>query len=119
MLEQNNRLNEDSSSWGGLDRTKLDDLWNLLPTTSEINNQKREKLPSAAIMASARACIMAWWEVAYSDELLQKQFITEAESALPLVGESAKVSGEVVYEAMLLQRARLRNDQQLAEWSRD
>ena len=95
------------------------DLWNLLPTTSEINNQKREKLPSAAIMASARACIMAWWEVAYSDELLQKQFITEAESALPLVGESAKVSGEVVYEAMLLQRARLRNDQQLAEWSRD
>jgi len=99
------------------------DLWNLMPTSRKANNQKREKLPSAGLMHKARERILSWWEAAYGEVDLNRQFLIEAESALPLVGEQSEISGggkiNSVYEAMLLQRSRLRHDQQLVEWGRD
>lgn len=91
------------------------DLWNLLPTSSQANNQKREKLPSAALMHDARERILLWWEYAYFEEKLLAQFKLEAESALPLIGEG-NASFDSVFDAMLHQRSRLRSDQQLVEW---
>ena len=91
------------------------DLWNLLPTSRQANNEKREKLPSAALMHKSRERILEWWELAYNEAYLQEQFKMEAESALPLVygGNNSFVD---VFDAMLYQRARLRVDQQLVEW---
>jgi hypothetical protein len=91
------------------------DLWNLLPASQQANNQKRDKLPSAALMHESKKRILDWWEHAYSEEGLRNQFQMEAESALPLVGEGS-TSFANVFEAMLYQRARLRADQQLTEW---
>ncbi|MFT4862966.1 MAG: hypothetical protein ACI95C_002190 [Pseudohongiellaceae bacterium] len=89
------------------------DLWNLLPASQLANNQKLEKLPSAALMHELKKRILDWWEQAYSEEGLRNQFQMEAESALPLAGGASFAN---VFEAMLYQRARLRADQQLTEW---
>ena len=91
------------------------DLWNLLPTSASVNNQKREKLPSAALMHEARERIVEWWELAFGEERLRLQFMTEAQCALPLVGDT-KQSLDGVFDGMLYQRARLRMDQGLVEW---
>ncbi len=92
------------------------DLWNLMPTTTAANNAKGDKLPSAALMQSSKSHILSWWERAYlDDEKMQHQFFIEAESALPLVNaETRDVDG--VFIAMQHQRAKLRANQQLAEW---
>lgn len=92
------------------------DLWNLMPANKAVNNQKREKLPSAPTMHRARERILDWWELAYGDESIRQQFQDEAESALPLVGEGASTTSDI-FEAMLYQRLRLRVDQQLLEWT--
>lgn len=91
------------------------DLWNLLPASKEANSQKREKLPSATLMHVAQERIKTWWELAYGEGVLQRQFFNEAESSLPLIGEGGKSLDEV-YDSMLYQRARLHSDQQLVEW---
>ena len=91
------------------------DLWNLLPTSRSANNEKRERLPSAALMHEARERIKSWWELAFAEESLQRQFMTEAQCALPLVGEGSQ-SLDRVYDGMLYQRARLKMDQGLVEW---
>lgn len=92
------------------------DLWNLLPASRKANNQKREKLPSAGLMHAARKRIIDWWIAAYRGEDLQLQFLIEAESSLPLLENGDGSSEEAIYEAILLHRTRLRNDQQLVEW---
>ena len=91
------------------------DLWNLMPTSNKVNNQKREKLPSASIMHVSRERIKNWWEIAYSEVGVQQQFLMEAEAALPLISEGNK-SLDQVFDAILLQRTRLRINQQLVEW---
>ena len=91
------------------------DLWNLMPTSNKVNNQKSEKLPSAVTMYSSRERIQAWWEIAYSEEHIRRQFLMEAEAALPLIGEGNK-SLDQIFDAILLQRTRLKIDQQLEEW---
>lgn len=92
------------------------DLWNLMPANKTVNNQKREKLPSALTMHEARERILDWWELAYGSDSMRQQFQDEAESALPLVSESTSSLSDI-FEAMLYQRLRLRVDQQLLEWS--
>lgn len=91
------------------------DLWNLMPTSNKVNSQKSEKLPSAVTMHSSRVRIQAWWEIAYSDEHIRRQFLMEAEAALPLISER-KPSLDLIFDAVLHQRTRLRTDQQLIEW---
>ena len=92
------------------------DLWNLMPTTTSANSAKGDKLPSAALMQNSKSHILNWWERAYlDDEKMQQQFFIEAESALPLVNaETRDMDG--VFLAMQHQRAKLRANQQLAEW---
>jgi len=42
---------------------KNNDLWNLLPSDSTINNHKRNKIPSVELIASKRQMILYYWEM--------------------------------------------------------
>ena len=92
------------------------DLWNLMPATEQANNQKRDRLPSAPLMHESENRIKTWWQRAYLDSEFGERFMLEAETALPLVqGDKQDVEG--IFEAMLHQRARLKANQQIAEWN--
>jgi hypothetical protein len=67
------------------------DLWNLLPVNRQVNEEKKDKLPSAIIMHESRARIIEWWETGYSNGKYSGQFFLEAEASLPL-GESTNQS---------------------------
>ncbi len=90
------------------------DLWNLLPTTSDINNRKRDKLPTASLMMNSKGRILNWWKEAFTEDKLKPQFMSEASSSLPLVNETS--SFDDVFRAVMIQRVRLRQDQRLVEW---
>ncbi|WP_303289235.1 hypothetical protein [Marinobacter sp. SS5-14b] len=55
-----------------------------------------------------------WWQRAIINTEREAQFFSEAEAALPLLGESRTVDS--VFESMLQQRLRLKTNLQLAEW---
>ncbi|TFH75029.1 methyltransferase domain-containing protein [Gammaproteobacteria bacterium LSUCC0112] len=93
------------------------DLWNLMPATEKANSIKGNKLPSAGLLVHSQKLITDWWQQAYvDDDSLNPTFFIEAQSALPLLDENT-VSLETVFDAMQHQRARLKANQQLAEWS--
>ena len=92
------------------------DLWNLLPTKVAINRSKLDKLPSSSAMSEARDNIIKWWRSAWERSPRRGQFFMEAEYSLPGLS-SNRPSLEEVYQATVHQRARLKQDQQLAEWS--
>ena len=107
------------------------DLWNLLPTRSDINLKKSDKLVSSVTLHQARERLLFWWSRAFfdadqsgevTDELSEaaptnvaRRFMTEASLSLPNVDIDRSNLSDV-YEGMLHQRARLKADQQLAEW---
>jgi hypothetical protein len=92
------------------------DLWNLLPASAAVNSSKGDKLPSALAMADAHGRIIEWWQHAYVDSPLKQKFLLEAGSSLPQLADG-EPGLEDIYNAMLHQRARLKSDQQLVEWS--
>lgn len=59
--------------------------------------------------------MLQWWEMAYTESELAERFFMEAESALPLLDDGSRDLGEI-FEALQHQRARLKFNQQLAEW---
>lgn len=89
------------------------DLWNLLPATQQANSAKSDKLPSAARLEHARTLITDWWQLAWQSDT--SEFFTQAALALPQLGYSCK-SYDDVFEAMRVQRDRLKDFQQLSEW---
>lgn len=54
---------------------KNNDLWNLLPSSSSINNQKRDKIPSPDFIEQRKDIILKYWELIYenSEERFQKE----------------------------------------------
>jgi SAM-dependent methyltransferase len=92
------------------------DLWNLLPASAAMNSSKGDKLPSADTMVAAHGRIIDWWQHAYMESPLKDKFLLEAGTSLPQLHEG-EPELEEIYCAMLHQRARLKADQQLAEWS--
>ena len=95
------------------------DLWNLLPAHRTINQHaKRDRLPAEMLLQEARAPILEWWEAAYMDgEVLPRRFAEEARASLPGLSAAAlPASRDAVFEAIRLQRLRLRHDQQVPEW---
>jgi CRISPR/Cas system Type II protein with McrA/HNH and RuvC-like nuclease domain len=91
------------------------DLWNLFPTRVEVNQKKSDRLPSASLLASSQERIVEWWQSAYSQGLEKQRFFQEAQSALPLLHHK-QADLSAVFDALQLQRLRLRQHQQLAEW---
>ncbi|MEP0494297.1 MAG: HNH endonuclease domain-containing protein, partial [Paraglaciecola sp.] len=127
------------------------DLWNLLPTDSKINNQKSDKLPSEQKLKEAKERIQSWWQQAWLQTTNQKlavreqsasyrigrsdtrskvaepslegwqqgnqikRFFAEANIALPGLSSNNE-SIDDLFEALILQRGRLKEMQQLKEW---
>lgn len=158
------------------------DLWNLLPTDSQINNQKSDRLPTEQKLKQSKERIQQWWQVAWlnnetnaavlnqnltasaqvnqananapnskneireasagyaismnnpmsspetasveetlaalnSGACMQqtKRFFAEANIALPGLN-SANTSIDDLFEALMMQRGRLKEMQQLREW---
>jgi hypothetical protein len=115
------------------------DLWNLLPTDIKINSQKSDRLPTQQKLKAAKERIQHWWQEAWLEQsslpnqvpsTLQKvedappaplimsqrqRFFAEANIALPgLSSDNASVDD--LFEALVMQRGRLKEMQQLREW---
>lgn len=91
------------------------DLWNLLPSSRPVNQtSKRERLPSAAAMASAKPLVLDWWQRSWhADDAMSQRFDREAQAVLPV---STMPSLEEVFTGLEWRRLRLRQDQQISEW---
>lgn len=89
------------------------DLWNLLPTKTQVNTRKSDKLPSSARLQQNRQIITDWWQQGWSDSA--DEFFVQANLALPNLPASNRSFSDV-FEAMTIQRDRLRDFQQLEEW---
>lgn len=61
------------------------DLWNLLPTDSKVNNQKSDRLPTEHKLKTAKERIQHWWQEAWLGKInnSQQRFFAEANIALP------------------------------------
>ncbi|MDR9500021.1 MAG: class I SAM-dependent methyltransferase [Hydrogenovibrio sp.] len=91
------------------------DLWNLLPTTRQINNQKRDRIPSHQHFQNSKETILQWWSDAWTVEPMQAdRFFAEARFSLPGLGQTDSL--EDVFEAAKLQSVRLIEQQQLQVW---
>lgn len=92
------------------------DLWNLLPSGRVINQtSKRERLPSAAAMASAKPLVLDWWQRSWcADAAMSQRFEREVQAALP-VGTAPSL--DEVFTGLEWRRLRLRQDQQVSEWA--
>ena len=89
------------------------DLWNLLPAQSKINAEKSDKLPTSLRMMNSRHAITGWWEQAWQDQA--DEFFIQANLSLPNLS-AANRSFSDVFEAMVMQRDRIKDFQQLKEW---
>ena len=95
------------------------DLWNLMPAHRTVNQkEKRASLPADRLLRSAQDRVINWWEVAYVDTspIVSEQFWLEAKSSLPSVN-AADGTLDDIFDAICLQRMRLKHDQQVPEWS--
>jgi SAM-dependent methyltransferase len=103
------------------------DLWNLLPTDSKINNQKSDRLPTEHKLKNSKKRIQHWWQEAWLEpdntkepsayQINNKQrFFAEANIALPGL-RSDNSSVDDLFEALVIQRGRLKEMQQLNEWN--
>ena len=59
---------------------KNNDLWNLLPSDSKINNQKRDKIPTPEIIERQKNLIIDYWGIIYEHQ--SKRFQKEIQVAL-------------------------------------
>jgi len=115
------------------------DLWNLLPTDSTVNNQKSDRLPTEQKFKQAKERMQHWWQTAWLENdtlannnlessagfrvepsaLLTKsqsqRFFSEANIALPGLS-SDNTSVDDLFEALVMQRGRLKEMQQLKQW---
>jgi hypothetical protein len=111
------------------------DLWNLLPTDSQVNNQKSDRLPTEQKLKVAKERIQHWWQTAWLDDSIplsehlalepsasfrnkqsqSQRFFAEANIALPgLNSDNSSVAD--LFDALVMQRGRLKEMQQLREW---
>lgn len=94
------------------------DLWNLLPSDVEENGKKSDRLPTEMKMFNAKQRITSWWTDAWLDSpesASTQRFFAQANIALPGL-ETNNSSVDDLFEALLLQRDRLKEMQQLREW---
>jgi hypothetical protein len=59
---------------------KNNDLWNLLPSQSLINNKKRDKIPSGALIKKQKDLIIHYWEIIQKSE--EQRFLEEIQVTL-------------------------------------
>ncbi|WP_448698126.1 HNH endonuclease domain-containing protein [Mucilaginibacter sp. AW1-3] len=59
---------------------KNNDLWNLLPARPDLNNQKRDKIPSPALIENQRELITHYWDLLHQHK--KQRFRKELQGAL-------------------------------------
>ena len=95
-----------------------EDLWNLVPTSRSVNQRlKRDRLPSADLLRTARARIEDWWSSGYLNGILPSlkgRFFIEAKASLPIASDTAGIE-QVSFGLEFLQR-RIHRDQQVSVW---
>ncbi len=93
------------------------DLWNLVPSDSKVNSEKRDRLPTEQKLKASRDRIQSWWKNAWLDDnkTEEQRFFAEANIALPGL-DSDNTSIDDLFEALVMQRSRLKEMQQLREW---
>ena len=91
------------------------DLWNLLPASVQENGSKSDRVPSRPRLSKARAHILDWWQLAWSDERERQQFFIEAHLSLPNIPRHCR-SHEEVFESMQDQILGVRQRLQVGEW---
>ena len=96
-------------------RWPISDLWNLLPTRSDVNGQKSDRLPTAGVFDDSQERIIDWWDSAWIETPREEQFLIEASMSLPNL-ESDTPKLKEIYDATQYQRIRLKSDQQIPEW---
>ena len=95
------------------------DLWNLMPTHWTVNqNEKGARLPGDRLLRSAQDRVLNWWGPAYveAEPAISDRFWLEAHSSLPSV-HTGKGTLDDIFNAVCLQRIRLKHDQQVPEWT--
>ena len=95
------------------------DLWNLMPAHRTVNQkEKRARLPTDRLLQCAQDRVINWWEAAYVDNvsIISERFWLEAKSSLPSVNADDDTLNDI-FDAICLQRMRLKHDQQVPEWS--
>ena len=94
-------------------------LWNLMPATVRANQSKGDRLPSMQLLMESRERITTWWQEGFAHrEDLTQRFIEEAEASLPgLSLRSGLLDVQEVFDAASWQVARIRRDQQIAQWN--
>jgi hypothetical protein len=94
------------------------DLWNLMPTHRSVNQrEKRSRLPADRLLRASEDRIINWWHAAYIQDQpsLREQFWLAASSSLPCI-RAENDSLHDVFDAVSLQRVKLKHDQQVPEW---
>lgn len=94
------------------------DLWNLMPAHRKVNQkQKGARLPSDRLLRSAQDRVLDWWESAYLEDAsaVTDRFWLEANASLPGTIHDEGTLDDI-FDAVCLQRMRLRHDQQVPEW---
>lgn len=89
------------------------DLWNLLPTKTTINSAKSDKLPTRQRFIQSREYIIDWWQQAWLED--KQEFFTQATFALPDL-TPGNTNFHDVFEAVMVQRDRIKQIQQLQDW---
>ncbi|MDE0715320.1 MAG: SAM-dependent methyltransferase, partial [Gammaproteobacteria bacterium] len=95
------------------------DLWNLMPAHRKVNQkQKGARLPSDRLLRSAQDRVLDWWGSAYLEDAsaVSDRFWLEANASLPgTISDQGTLDD--IFDAVCLQRMRLRHDQQVPEWT--
>ncbi|BDY03351.1 methyltransferase domain-containing protein [Ferrimonas sp. YFM] len=91
------------------------DRWNLLPTTTEENRNKSDRLPHPQRLIQSRAWVLEWWQTAFSTEQERNQFFAQAQVSLPNLDKGCR-EFEAIYDALGLQSAGLKSRLLLREW---
>lgn len=52
---------------------KNNDLWNLLPSDSRINNQKRDKIPTPELIERQKSLILDYWGIIFENQTIRFQ----------------------------------------------
>ncbi|MEQ3653244.1 MAG: HNH endonuclease domain-containing protein, partial [Glaciecola sp.] len=90
------------------------DLWNLVPTKPAVNRNKSDKLITEQRLLNSKEEVIHFWQQAWQEE--QRLFFTQANMALPDLS-TENTDFDSVFEAMLSQRDRIKETQQLVDWA--
>lgn len=91
------------------------DHWNLLPTCSKSNLEKRDRVPSLARLDKAKPAILEWWKQAWDESSEQQRFFNEAALSLPNIPPQCR-DFEEVFDAMGFQIKGVQTRLLVREW---